>query len=137
MNAGLGEPASPEGEGVQLGKRFREVREYLGFSQQMVADRTGIARSAISDIERGTRKVDSLELKKLARLYRRPVGYFLDERPNATAGDHAIAGLARALTQLTQGDREAVVRFAEYLRDRRAAEQEAAEQEAVRQERRG
>lgn len=117
-------PSAPEG--VQLAKRFREVREYLGFSQQMVADRTGIARSAISDIERGARKVDSLELKKLARLYQRPAGYFLDERPDATPGDHAIAGLARALAQLTEGDRDAVVRFAEYLRDRRAAEQDAA-----------
>jgi transcriptional regulator with XRE-family HTH domain len=130
MNAGHAEPPGSEGNGgVQLGKRLREVREYLGFSQQMVADRTGVARSAISDIERGARKVDSLELKKLARLYRRPVGYFLDERPDATAGDHAIAGLARALAQLTEGDREAVVSFAEYLRDRRAAEQEAAGQE--------
>jgi len=114
---------------VQLGRRFREVREYLGFSQQMVADRTGIARSSISDIERGARGVNSLELKKLARLYRRPAGYFLDERPDATPGDHAIAGLARALAQLTEGDRDAVVRFAEYLRDRRAAEREAAGQE--------
>jgi transcriptional regulator with XRE-family HTH domain len=130
VNAGQAEPPSSESNGgLQLGKRLREVREYLGFSQQMVADRTGIARSSISDIERGTRKVDSLELKKLGRLYRRPVGYFLDERPDATAGDHAIAGLARALAQLTEGDREAVVSFAEYLRDRRAAEQEAAEQE--------
>ena len=130
MNAGHGEPPSAKGDGgIQLAKRFREVREYLGFSQQMVADQTGIARSSISDIERGARKVDSLELKKLARLYRRPVGYFLDERPDATAGDHAIAGLARALAQLTEGDRDAVVRFAEYLRDRRAAEQEAAGQE--------
>jgi transcriptional regulator with XRE-family HTH domain len=123
------EPTRSEAEGVQLGRRFREVREYLGFSQQMVADRTGIARSSISDIERGARRVDSLELKKLARLYRRPAGYFLDERPDATPGDHAIAGLARALAQLTEGDRDAVVRFAEYLRDRRAAEQEAAVQE--------
>lgn len=116
-------------EGARLAGRFREAREYLGFSQQMVADQTGIPRSAISDIERGARKVDSLELKKLARLYRRPAGYFLDERPDATPGDHAIAGLARALAQLTEGDREAVVRFAEYLRDRRAAERDAAGQE--------
>ncbi len=129
MTEGLQEPISPEAEGMQLGRRFREVREYLGFSQQMVADRTGIARSSISDIERGARRVNSLELKKLARLYRRPAGYFLDERPDATPGDHAIAGLARALAQLTEGDRDAVVRFAEYLRDRRAAEQEAAGQE--------
>jgi transcriptional regulator with XRE-family HTH domain len=129
VTGGHQEPTRPEAEGAQLGRRFREVREYLGFSQQMVADRTGIARSSISDIERGARRVDSLELKKLARLYRRPAGYFLDERPDATPGDHAIAGLARALAQLTEGDRDAVVRFAEYLRDRRAAEQEAAVQE--------
>jgi transcriptional regulator with XRE-family HTH domain len=129
MTDGHQELTSPEAEGVQLGRRFREVREYLGFSQQMVADRTGIARSSISDIERGARRVDSLELKKLARLYRRPAGYFLDERQDATPGDHAIAGLARALTQLTEGDRDAVVRFAEYLLDRRAADQEAAGQE--------
>ena len=129
MTDGHQGPTSPEAEGRQLGRRFREVREYLGFSQQMVADRTGIARSSISDIERGARRVNSLELKKLARLYRRPAGYFLDERPDATPGDHAIAGLARALAQLTEGDRDAVVRFAEYLRDRRAAEQEAAVQE--------
>lgn len=129
MSPAHGEATVPVGEGALLARRFREVREYLGFSQQLVADRTGIPRSAISDIERGARKVDSLELKKLARLYRRPAGYFLDERSDATPGDHAIAGLARALTQLTEGDRDAVVRFAEYLRDRRAAEREEARQE--------
>jgi transcriptional regulator with XRE-family HTH domain len=129
MSAKQHESPRPEAEGARLAGRFREAREYLGFSQQMVADQTGIPRSAISDIERGARKVDSLELKKLARLYRRPAGYFLDERPDATPGDHAIAGLARALTQLTEGDREAVVRFAEYLLDRRAAERDAAGQE--------
>jgi transcriptional regulator with XRE-family HTH domain len=127
MSSEQDSPTLPEG--AQLAGRFREAREYLGFSQQMVSDQTGIPRSAISDIERGARKVDSLELKKLARLYRRPAGYFLDEHPDATPGDHAIAGLARALAQLTEDDREAVVKFAEYLRDRRAAERDAAQQE--------
>ena len=54
----------------EIGTRLREIREYLSLSQQVVASSTGIARSAISDIERGVRKVDSLELRKLARLYR-------------------------------------------------------------------
>ena len=39
--------------------------------------------------------MDSLELKKLARLYRYPVGYFLDEDLDAIAAEHAVTGLAR------------------------------------------
>src|SRR5690242_12816467 len=64
--------SSGTAEWVKLGGRLKEIREYLNFSQQYVSDRTGIPRTAISDIERGARRVDSLELKKLARLYRYP-----------------------------------------------------------------
>ena len=101
-----------ETESQQLAKRLREVREYLNLSQQFVADKTGIPRSAVSDIERGARKVDSLELRKLARLYMYPVGYFLGDEE---AGDD-VRALARAVTDLTEGDRAEVVRFAQFLR---------------------
>lgn len=101
-----------ETESEQLAKRLREVREYLNLSQQFVADKTGIPRSAVSDIERGARKVDSLELRKLARLYMYPVGYFLGDEE---AGDD-VRALARAVTDLTEGDRAEVVRFAQFLR---------------------
>jgi transcriptional regulator with XRE-family HTH domain len=103
---------SEETESQQLAKRLREVREYLNLSQQFVADKTGIPRSAVSDIERGARKVDSLELRKLARLYTYPVGYFLGDEE---AGDD-VRALARAVTDLTEGDRAEVVRFAQFLR---------------------
>lgn len=104
----------------QLGQRLKEVREYLKLSQQYVSDRTGIPRSAVSDIERGERKVDSLELKKLAGLYRRPIGYFLDESADADASYYGIAALTRALTHLTEEDRRAVQQFAEFLRHDKA-----------------
>jgi len=103
---------SEEAEARQLSSRLREVREYLSLSQQYVADKTGIPRSAVSDIERGVRKVDSLELRKLARLYMYPVGYFLGEEE---VGDD-VRALARAVTDLTEGDRAEVVRFAQFLR---------------------
>jgi len=108
----------------RLGARLKKTRDYLGMSQQYVSDNTGIPRSAISDIERGARRVDSLELKKLARLYRQSVSYFLDESENADPGEHVLAGLPRALAGLTDGDQQAVLDFAEYLKFRRAAEQE-------------
>lgn len=99
-------------EWQQLGARLREAREYLNLSQQYVADRTGIARSAVSDIERGVRKVDSLELRKLARLYMHPVGHFLGEQE----ADQNVQALARAVTDLTEQDRAEVMRFAQFLR---------------------
>ncbi|MEU9777010.1 helix-turn-helix transcriptional regulator [Streptomyces sp. NPDC047968] len=109
---------------AQLGERLRKTRDYLNMSQQFVSDSTGIPRSAISDIERGERRVDSLELKKLARLYRQPVAYFLAEEKEADVGAYALAGLPRALARLTDGDQRTVLEFAEYLSLRRASEQE-------------
>lgn len=110
----------PDPEWAELGARLREVREYLDFSQQMVADKTGIPRSAISDIERGHRKVDSLELRKFARLYLHPVSFFLgDDEPH----DTTVSVLARAVTDLTDGDRAEVLRFAQFLKFSAEAEQ--------------
>jgi transcriptional regulator with XRE-family HTH domain len=104
--------APEEAQAQLLATKLREVREYLGLSQQYVADKTGIARSAVSDIERGMRKVDSLELRKLARLFMYPVGHFLGEEE----ADEEVRALARAVTDLTDDDRAEVVRFAQFLR---------------------
>jgi transcriptional regulator with XRE-family HTH domain len=120
---------SAKREWVELGARLRHAREYLSLSQQDVAANTGIPRSAISDIERGQRKVDSLELRKLAKVYRRPVSSLLgdevteaaaagggeDGGANEGASDSVVA-LARAVQGLTEQDKAEVVRFAEFLR---------------------
>jgi transcriptional regulator with XRE-family HTH domain len=103
------------GESTLLSERLKHTREYLNFSQQWVSERTGIPRSAISEIERGARRVDSLELKKLARLYRYPVSYFLDEDLDAIPAEHAVAGLPRRLTNLRMEDLNQVMRFAQFL----------------------
>lgn len=108
----------------KLGLKLKDIREYLNLSQQYVSDRTGIPRSAVSDIERGERKVDSLELKKLAGLYRKPVGYFLDEDDASAGGEHAIAALMRNLTMMTEENRKAIQAFAEFLAHDKANEQE-------------
>ena len=114
-----------DSESKRLGERLRSLREYLEFSQQLVAERTGIPRTAISDIERGTRKVDSLELKKLALLYSYPVAYFLDADEDAKVGKHAIEAMARALSPLDDNERQQVIEYAEFLRLRKAGKREA------------
>lgn len=97
----------------RLGGRLRDAREYLGFSQQYVAQKTGIPRSAVSDIERGERKVDSLELRKFSRLYRYSVDYLLGEE---SGPDSPVQALARRMGDLTEQDLDEVAKFAEFLR---------------------
>jgi transcriptional regulator with XRE-family HTH domain len=109
---------TPDADARALVERLRDTREYLGLSQQFVAEQTGIPRSAISDIERGERRVESIELKRLSKLYRYPVEYFLgsEATENESADADTIQALARAAGDLTQEDREQVLKFADFLR---------------------
>src|SRR5438034_11779770 len=83
-----------ESEAAELARRLRDQRTFLNLSQQFVSEQTGIPRSAISDIERGSRRVESLELKRLAELYRMPVGYLLGDV--APGDDEELAGAPRS-----------------------------------------
>jgi transcriptional regulator with XRE-family HTH domain len=114
-------PKSSNDESVdrqKLGARLREAREYLGLSQDEVAKYLSIPRTALSHIESGQRRIDALELKKLAQLYKRPVVYFTGESQADSGMSDDVAHLARAAAGLSEGDRRELSRFAEYLRAR-------------------
>lgn len=103
----------------QIAQRIREAREYLGLSQGAVADAIGVPRPSISMMESGQRKVSADELRKLAKLYRKPYEYFLGEDivdENAESAESATA-LFRAAKDLSENDRLQVLRFAEFLRN--------------------
>ena len=102
-----------------LGRRLREAREYLGLSQEFVAERLNVPRASISAMETGKRKVSSLELKQLARLYKQSIHFFLGE-DHFDGSDHDQDETFRALFRTTRAlsteDREQVLRFARFLR---------------------
>jgi len=101
-------------EMIKLGSRLKETREYLNLSQEFVSKNTGIPRSAISAIEYGKRKVSSIELANLAKLYNYPVSYFLKEQDMIE--DQTLNNLYRAAGDLTESDKQELIRFAEFLR---------------------
>lgn len=119
----MNDVAEVDDEWRELGSRLKEIREYLGISQQNVAAATGIPRSAVSDIERGQRKVDSLELRKLSKLYRYPVSYLLGEAADDESVE-PVSALARVFDDLTEQDRQEVLKFADYLRFSALADKE-------------
>jgi transcriptional regulator with XRE-family HTH domain len=111
-------PDDKDDDRKSLGERLREAREYLGFSQDQVATFLGVSRSALSLMESGLRKVDALELKKLAGLYKRSVGYFTGDEDDASIGAD-VKHLARKVSDLSVEDKEELARFADYLRARK------------------
>ena len=108
---------SPDEAYASMGARLREAREFLGLSQEVVAEALGVPRASVSAMESGRRKVSSLELRDLARLYKRPIDFFYnDERGDETVEDEATQALYRATRNLTPDDKEQVVRFAQFLK---------------------
>src|SRR5262249_39964987 len=102
-----------------LGDRLRSAREYVGLTQEDVASSLAIPRSALSNIEAGQRKVDALELTRLAKLYQRPVSWFTgEEKISEDQFPADVAHVARAAAGLSTQDRKELARFAAFLKSR-------------------
>ena len=109
--------ANVKDESAILGAKLREAREYVGLKQEQVARHMDLPRTAVSEIENGRRGVSAIELKKLARLFQRPVTWFTGEELGvAVPAD--VAFLARTASDLSDNDRQELQRFAEFLRSR-------------------
>src|SRR6516164_3466973 len=62
-----------------LAQELRAARENRGISQQVAAERTGLSRTVIAQIELGNRPVSADELAKLAAVYGRAVADLLGQ----------------------------------------------------------
>lgn len=60
-----------------LVERLRKAREEKGLDQRDVAKLLGVSQSYVSKIESGQRRIDIVQLKAFARIYRRKVDYFI------------------------------------------------------------
>lgn len=109
---------SDEGERKALGARLKEARVYRGFSQEEIGDYLGISRSSVSLMESGARKVESLEIRRLAELYECSVDDLLGGTTEAEEDETSIEMVARAAASLTPEDRDEVLRFAQFLHSR-------------------
>jgi transcriptional regulator with XRE-family HTH domain len=98
-----------------IADKLRVAREEKGLSQEEVALKLGLPRPAISQIENGRRRVEVLELIQLAKLYERPLEFFANEQPVAS---NRFEMFRRAASALSDEDRDQVLRFAEFLRDK-------------------
>jgi transcriptional regulator with XRE-family HTH domain len=116
--------ADDEAQRRLLGDRLRDARKYVGLSQEEAAAILKLPRTAVTDMESGQRKVEALELKRLAELYRQPISHFTGENAAAAPLTADVAHLARQAASLSPKDREELGRFAEFLRARAGTDRE-------------
>ncbi len=60
-----------------LVEKLRTARKQAGFNQEDVARLLGVTQSYISKMESGQRRIDIVQLKAFARIYKRKVDYFI------------------------------------------------------------
>lgn len=65
-----------------IGKKLRELRMARGWKQLDVADKVGLSRPAISNIEAGKRSLTLSTLKRFCELYEIDISYFGIETSN-------------------------------------------------------
>jgi XRE family transcriptional regulator, fatty acid utilization regulator len=89
-----------------IGSKLENVRKRLNWTLSDVSDKTGLAQSALSEFENGKRSPKVAQLKQLADVYRRDIGFFLSEEPlpneavlwrQEPTGDHASEVKARLI----------------------------------------
>lgn len=64
---------------VKMGKKIRDYRIILDYSQQELADRLKLTKQAISRIENGKRRITAQELEMIASFFDVPVAFFLTD----------------------------------------------------------
>jgi transcriptional regulator with XRE-family HTH domain len=60
-------------------RRLRQARRDAGLTQVEVARRLNRTQSFVTKAERGERRLDVVELRAFARIYRKPISYFFGE----------------------------------------------------------
>ncbi len=103
----------------KLAERIAKARERADVSQVQVANRLGLPRSAISKMENGEQRVESLVLAAMARLYGVSVSSLLadEEEIEITRGGLPVEALLRSAGNVAPEDREVLDEFLDMCRD--------------------
>lgn len=84
---------------ILIGKRLKQAREALGYTQEQVAEELKIGRPRYSDIENGKRDLPLRGLYRFCEFFGKPLDYFLKEKLAIETG-------FKVLFRKTEGDRE-------------------------------
>jgi len=66
---------------MDIGRRLRIARKAMGFTQKKASQRSEVGESSISAFEHSEREPSFSQLARLAEVYRKPIEFFLTDKP--------------------------------------------------------
>ena len=109
---------------MSFATRLHDLRVAKRLSLQQVADKVGISKAHVWNLEKGQADNPSMELVvKLADLFRVRVADLVGENPDAPDEDPEMIAMFRDLKGLGEDDRELIKGLMEQLKNRRLTKQ--------------
>lgn len=104
-----------------IGLKIQIAREEKGLSQEQLARALGCSQPALSNYEKGKRRLYLSHLEKLSEVLEKPPEYFMENLPQASpaadaAGDPRIDELVQYIRVLSENDLDELLTYAKYLR---------------------
>ena len=106
------EQARDSDEFNTIGDRLKYARKYVRLDSEEAATCLGIPVSSVHEIEMGKRYPSESELKKMSKLYLRPVKYLVSGEPVVPVNPDELFANA---PKISKRDRRKIQRFAEFL----------------------
>ena len=95
----------------KIGERLKNLRKYIGLTQEEVASILNIGRDAVIRIEKGERKIDLQELLNFSKLYNISIDELMKENNNFDSNEVMFA---RGFSHLSEKDKKEIINLIEY-----------------------
>lgn len=107
---------------VKLGQKIQAAREEKKMSQEQLANAIGCSQSALSNYEKGKRRIYLTQLEKLSETLDKPISYFvendednLEMSPNLL-NKNSILRIINHLYSLSDSEINEVDKYIQYLK---------------------
>lgn len=86
-----------------IGQKIQAAREAKGISQEQLARALGCSQPALSNYEKGKRRLYLSHLEKLSAILDQPLEYFMENNPGESKEDNCTLApaLIKTITQLS------------------------------------
>jgi Predicted transcriptional regulator len=117
---------------ISLGQKIQAAREERKLSQEQLANAIGCSQSALSNYEKGKRRIYLSQLEKLSEILEKPLNYFVEnfEENNRellvpNLKDNNILKIINSIYYLTEEEINEVDKFINFLKWKRTQEEVA------------
>jgi len=121
----------------EIGIKIQQAREEKGLSQEQLARLMGCSQSALSNYEKGKRRLYLPQLEQLAEVLSKPIDYFMESKsseniiPVGDGDDTEILRLLNEIYTLSSEERQRVSEYIRFMQWQRCREGNADDQSRI------